>query len=361
MIDLLVIGAGVVGSWVGYEASRRGLATAILDKRVPGENGSGRIRTAVLHSGAYFEPGLEKTRHLIRGRQMSIDFARRYRVPHEVCGKLIVTGLNGSSHPRREIEIIYEKAREAGVEDLEIIESPGRVYPGVLGPYALHTATAAVIDVERYLSRIRKLAEDRGAVFLMGRKFISGGEGYALVAAEGENGAVEELHARKIVNAAGLESDLVAGSFGAMGYDIHVVRSEFLTLQHSLPFRKLIYPLPSIREDNSGIHYGFHPGDREAFAGPLNAPALDRNDCTMTAGPADILTPLARLIDGVDRNTPTTGFCGLHPRLYHNGQPVHDFIVEEKPSGVLHLPGIESPGFTSAPSIALEVVDWVMN
>lgn len=359
MVDLLVIGAGVIGSWISYEASRRGLAVAVLDKKKKPEENNLGLKTAVVHTGAYFEPGLEITRHLIRGRQMTVEFARKYRVPHEVCGKLMVVPPNATSEMIDIVERHFDNAIASGVEEIDIVYNGRSAFPGLRGEVALHVPGAAILDVNRYLFKIRKLAEDRGVVFLLGRKFISGGVGHALVMSDDDPDAIEELHARRIVNAAGLESDIVARSFGATGYEIKTIRSEYLYTDKALPFRKLVYPFPFESETPGAVHYAFHI-DGSAYIGPWDTAARDRNDYGMTVETSYLNEQVSPFLEGIGAGDPRKGFVGLHPRLYMNDEPVHDFVVHEHPEGVLHLPGIESPGFTSAPSIALEVVDWVM-
>ena len=53
-------------------------------------------------------------------------------------------------------------------------------------------------------------------------------------------------------------------------------------------------------------------------------------------------------------------YCGIRPKLSGPGEPAADFMIdgprEHGLAGLVHLFGIESPGLTSALSIAEDVV-----
>ena len=57
-----------------------------------------------------------------------------------------------------------------------------------------------------------------------------------------------------------------------------------------------------------------------------------------------------------------TAYSGIRPKLTSASEGgFGDFVIEEVPErpGMMHLVGIESPGLTAAPAIAVMMVDWV--
>jgi L-2-hydroxyglutarate oxidase LhgO len=56
-------------------------------------------------------------------------------------------------------------------------------------------------------------------------------------------------------------------------------------------------------------------------------------------------------------------YCGIRPKLTGPGEPAADFLIDAPQdhgcARLVHLYGIESPGLTSALSLADEVVDYL--
>ncbi len=358
MIDFLIIGAGIVGSWIGYEAARRGHKVVITD-RSPVWDTQGSITahsTGILHSGIYYPPGSEKARHSIRGRNLTIDFVKKHNIPYNICGKLITGGdfLDARTTEERIISL-YENGTENGFKDLRIIKYPGQNYERVKGSLALLVPQSGIVDTGRYLQILRKQAENKGALFLPGRIFTEGYSGMGVLEYDGNR---EEVPARFIINSAGLESDHVAELFGITDFTIRPVKSQYYKLSHKMPQDILIYPLLSEDGLIPDVHYVFHLNG-DAFAGPGATESDSRSDYQITMGRSEFWKSLNRIVEGYSEEDLTPGYAGIRPTLFQNNLPVRDFIVMERPSGVMHLLGIESPGLTSAPSLAMDVIDFL--
>ena len=78
--DVIVIGAGVVGSAVARELSRYQLKTAVLEKELDVACGNSSRNTGMLHAGFTYKPGSLKaeTRSLTRWQR---SLACRLSVP----------------------------------------------------------------------------------------------------------------------------------------------------------------------------------------------------------------------------------------------------------------------------------------
>ena len=355
MVDVLVIGAGIVGSWVARYLAERGRSVVVCDAATrPGDGITGR-NSGVIHAGIYYPPDSAKARHCLRGRRLLLEFAARHDVPHEVCGKLSVTG--HQTDETREaaaarLHQLYENAQASGAENLELLAHPGREYPGVPGELAIHSKGSGVVDPAAYHSAVRHFAEDAGAIFLPGRRFLEGAAGEARFRAP--DGETETIVAGQVVNAAGLFSDDVARAFGLRDYEIRPNRGEYYRLRRPLPYRKLIYPLPATDSTALGVHYTFQP-DGEAYAGPNSVWADHKEDYDISMAAAPFAESLARILDVYQPEDLTPGYSGLRPRLFQRGEALRDYLIAEEPAGVWHVLGIESPGLTAAASLAEEV------
>ena len=122
-------------------------------------------------------------------------------------------------------------------------------------------------------------------------------------------------------------------------------------------FSRLIYPAPV--DGGLGIHVTLDLAGRMRF-GPdvewLDHENYDVDACRADLFYARIRTYWPALADG--KLVPD--YCGIRPKLSGPGEPAADFMIdcpgEHGLAGLVHLFGIESPGLTSALSLAEEVV-----
>lgn len=366
MIDVLVIGAGIVGSWIARTAARAGLSVVVAEKSSRPGDGITARNSGVLHAGLYYAPDSLKAYHCVRGRALTEEYLRGSLVPYQICGKLVVAGrsseTSASVAAEREGDLhrLYENAKASGAENIEMIAHPGREFPGVRGTVALNSRGTGIVDVPLYWERVRQEAEEAGAFFLYRRQCTSygGSRGTSHSAVlTGDDGSTEEIETAWIVNAAGLESARTAAVFGLAAYEIRPNRGEYYRLARPLSYSKLVYPLPG-HAGHLGVHYTFNAAG-EAYAGPSSVPAENDSDYRITTSRAVFHESLTEILDGYEEADLQPGYAGLRPRLYRSGAHIKDFVIEESPTRIIHLLGIESPGLTSSPSLAETVVQKI--
>ena len=91
-MQVLVIGAGVVGLAAARAAARAGHDVVVAEKTGGIGNGVSSRNSEVIHAGLYYPPGSLRARHCVNGRHMLYDFCAAHGVPHRKCGKLVVAG-----------------------------------------------------------------------------------------------------------------------------------------------------------------------------------------------------------------------------------------------------------------------------
>ena len=47
-------------------------------------------RNWVIHSGLYYRPGSFRAKNCVNGRKQLVEFAKKYNIKHDVCGKVVV-------------------------------------------------------------------------------------------------------------------------------------------------------------------------------------------------------------------------------------------------------------------------------
>jgi glycerol-3-phosphate dehydrogenase len=88
--DVIVVGAGVVGTAVARELARHRLRVALVDADDDVGNGTSKANTAILHTGFDAAPGTLESRLVREGRHRLAAYAEQSGIPVEPVGALLV-------------------------------------------------------------------------------------------------------------------------------------------------------------------------------------------------------------------------------------------------------------------------------
>ncbi len=359
---ILVVGSGIVGSWVAYQISKISKEDVFVCDYAEhrGDGISGR-NSGVLHSGIYYPKESEKLKHCLRGYHLTLEFLKENQVPFDLCGKYITVGGNGDlSHKSEKLHLLYEKALQYEINETNLIDHLESIHPFLKGNLALNIQKTGVVAVPEYLKRLWEMCEASGVLFLKGKKCsIENGSIYLI---DVQDGSKELAEVSGFVNAAGLYSDEIIRQAGNLQYEIRPNKGEYFRLKKTLPLQKLVYPLPEEHSTALGVHYTFHLNG-EAYAGPNSNWSSSKDDYKMETPRDAFYESLCNITNYYNEDDLSEGYVGLRPRLFKNGSAHTDFLIEQHPVDRpwLHLLGIESPGLTSSPSIGEEVAKRIQS
>ena len=114
-IDVVIIGAGVIGLAIGRELARAGREVIVLERNARiGEETSSR-NSEVIHAGIYYPTDSLKARLCVRGKELLYRYCEEKDVPHRRCGKIIVA-LNEAQEEK--LATLREQAALNGVNDI---------------------------------------------------------------------------------------------------------------------------------------------------------------------------------------------------------------------------------------------------
>ncbi|MFN0123006.1 MAG: NAD(P)/FAD-dependent oxidoreductase [Blastocatellia bacterium] len=356
--NIAIIGGGVVGTAIAAALARKHDDVFLLEAAPRLGHGQSTRNSGVIHAGIYYEQGSLKAFHCVRGLRMLYEFCAAHGVPHQRIGKLIVAE---TMDQLPLLEALKQKGDENGVEGLRIVERDFiRDYEPNLGsPLALYSPNTGIVEAEAYIGALARLARERGAHFLLGTP---------LLAAEVSDGVTvlrtprESFAARVVINAAGLFSDQVARMFGYAEHTIYPCRGEYAELPPGLSnlIRHLVYPLPPATTHGLGVHFTKNMagtlllGPNARYLGSKEDYEGDRADLRTFYESAREMLPMLRPADL------RMSYTGIRARLHDAHDPrFMDFVIRRDPQWrqVIHLIGIESPGLTSALSIAQSVAE----
>jgi L-2-hydroxyglutarate oxidase len=281
-LDVVIVGGGIVGLATARAIvrDRPGVKLAILEKESRiAQHQTGR-NSGVLHSGIYYRPGSQKAAMCVRGRLEMERFCTEHDVPFERCGKVIVA-VDERELPRLEQLEARAVANGVGAERVGK-ERLRELEPHVAGVAALHVPETGIVDYSRVASALATSVVGSGAELRLGHRANAVDERSEEITVGTDQG---ELHARVLVNCAGLQSDLVAAEDGVR-HDLQIVpfRGEFHALVPSAAamVRHLIYPVPDPDLPFLGVHLS-RGIDGAVHVGPNAVLALRREGYTWGA------------------------------------------------------------------------------
>lgn len=358
-VDVVVIGAGVVGLAVARAFAAQGRETLILEAADAFGTATSSRNSEVIHAGIYYPRGSLKARLCVTGRDLLYAFCERWGVPHRRCGKLIVAT---SEAQLAELHTIRASALGNGVE-LELLTRSAALAlePELACVGALHSPRTGIIDSHSYMLTLLGHAEQHGVTLVCGARVTR-----MLVEREGILLAIDDqepsVRARLVVNCAGLHAPHVARTVEGFPPQ-HIptawfAKGNYFTLATRSPFQRLVYPVPE--PGGLGVHLTLDLAGRARF-GPDVQWIETADDYAVDPRRADrfyaaIRTYWPQLQDGALQ----PAYAGIRPKISPPSQPAADFRIEGPEThgirGIIHLFGIESPGLTASLAIADHVI-----
>lgn len=121
-VDVVVIGAGVVGLACAKQLAEAGREVIVLERETAFGTGISARNSEVIHAGLYYPPGSLKAALCVQGRRALYTYCAERGIAHRRIGKLVVA----SRAPQLPaLEAIAARARANGVGDLRLLDGAG--------------------------------------------------------------------------------------------------------------------------------------------------------------------------------------------------------------------------------------------
>ena len=162
-MQVLVIGAGVVGLAIARQAALAGHDVIVAEATGGIGNGVSSRNSEVIHGGMYYPTGSLRARHCVLGRRLLYAFCQAHGVPHKKVGKLIVAV---DEKQTAKIEGIAKQGEINGVEGLEFLggNAARAMEPALNCTAALLSPETGIIDSHAYMLALQGVLEDRGGM-----------------------------------------------------------------------------------------------------------------------------------------------------------------------------------------------------
>lgn len=358
-MDVLVIGAGVVGLAIARSLAQRGHTVIVAETTGGIGNGVSSRNSEVIHAGMYYPSGSLRARHCVAGRRMLYDFCESHGVPHRKCGKLIVAT---NDLEQAKIEGIYEQGIANGVEGLSFLsgDEARALEPNLACTGAVLSQETGIVDSHALMLALQGDLEDAGGAIAF----------HAPVERVARSGASWEVHVGgddptvlpvdAVVNAAGLGAQALARAMEGYPQErvppLVLAKGNYFGCLGKPAFSHLIYPAPV--DGGLGTHVTLDLNGRMRF-GP-DVEWIDAEAYEVDPGRAEsFYASIRRYWPGLPDGALTPDYSGIRPKLTGPGEKAADFLIdgpsEHGLTGLVQLFGIESPGLTSCLSLAEDV------
>lgn len=353
--DVAIIGAGVVGALCARELSRYQLRVVLLERSDDVAAGASRANSGIVHGGFDPVPGTKKAALNLRGTAMMPALAAELGVSYRQNGSLV---LAFSEEELAHVKRLYERGLENGVPGLSLLTADEvkalepNISPEVTG--ALRCTSSGIICPYGLTIAAAGNAMDNG-VKLITNFEVDGichtADSFVIYAGD------RKVEADYIVNCAGLFADQISAMLGDRRYNLIPRMGEYMLLDRAEGglCSHTLFQVPTAA--GKGILVS-PTADGNILVGPTSVELKnrDRNHRDTSAeGLAVIRNAAEKSIPQIPWRQVITSFTGLRASLA-NGD---DFVIEHSAvtPRLVHAIGIDSPGLSSAPAIAKELVE----
>lgn len=372
-IEVLVVGAGIVGLAVAAELGRH-RSVLVVERHPSYARETSSHNSGVIHSGIYYPTGSWKHRLCIEGNRALYAWCEAYGVPHRQVGKLIVATDAAELDRLDELEALARANGVPGLQRLSANEARS-LEPGVPAVGALYSPTTGIVDQVALARSLQSAAQLAGVEFAYRHRLVSAERTASMfhVKLLDPAGIDSDVRAAVVVNAAGHGAPEVARK---AGYPLdgnparHIPRFrqrpnrgryyDIVNTQVASSVSHLVYPAPPRGAAGLGVHVtldldgGMHLGPDAEWMDD-EEPLTYQNDDSRRE---DFLASARRLLPALEADDIAPGQVGYRPKLGGPGEEQHDFLLWHD-RGYVHLGGIESPGLTAAIPIARVVAEML--
>ncbi len=368
-VDIIIIGAGVVGLAIAEKLSSTGKDILIIERHDSFGRETSSRNSEVIHAGLYNPESTLKTKLCIRGRELLYELCETNGIEHIKTGKIVI------ANTEDEIEKLYklkENGTKNGVENLSILswKEVNEMEPDIKCKLGLFSPESGIIDTHSLMKYFEQTAEKNGVIPIYNCEVtdINKNNNSYIVFINDTDGEKIEIEAEIVINSAGLNSDKIAEYAGididANNYRLSFCKGEYFSVsnKHRGKIKKLIYPVPT------AISLGTHVVlslDGRLRLGP-NAFYINKIDYDVDIEhKKEFYEDIKTFLPFIELDEIEPDMSGIRPKLQKSGERFRDFVINEESGlgfpGLINLIGIESPGITSCIAIAELVEKFVKN
>ncbi len=352
MYDVLIIGAGIVGTSLAYYLGKYNLNVCVCDRYNDVANGATKANSAILHAGFDCPNGTIEAKLNLRGVELAKSICQKLDVERREIPSFV---LAFTDEDIETVNKLYKRGIANGVKGLEILnydevlKREPAINPKV--KCALFASTSAIVNPWEYAIAMAETSALNGVQYKLST---------AVEAIEGSSETFFTIHTNK----GDIKTKFVVNAAGAFSADVYkMVGGNSLTQTNSCGqyyvldkdqgkiINSIVFQCPTKLGKGVLVAPTIHGN---LIVGP-DAFTVDCGDSVATVEPflSKVKESGLKSVPGIDFRKVIHEYAGVRPNCQ-----IEDFIIEEAPEckGFINLAGIRSPGLSSAPAIAEEAL-----
>jgi glycerol-3-phosphate dehydrogenase len=362
MPDVLIIGGGISGASIARELSKWNLNILLVDKEADlAMQASGR-NDGEVHPGVDLKKGSLKQHYVLLGNQIFDKVCRELDVPFKRRGQYV--GFTQIYSFPLMVAYAWQKKHICGVTDTRII---GRKELRKREPelnddflFALYNSSAGCVSSYGLTIAYAENAVQNGAKVSLNTAVLEMDvKGNQIVSVTTNKGI---FYPKLVVNAAGTFSEDVAAMAKDRFYSIHprkgtnsILDKKAAHLVKSIASIKMI-TRNKMHTKGGGI---LRTVDENLLVGPNAIETYEKeNFATDSKSIEEVFKKQKSTAKGLSERDIITYFTGVRAATFEE-----DFVIEggRKTKNLIHCAGIQSPGLTTAPVVALDIEKMVID
>lgn len=351
MYDVCVIGAGVVGMNIARELAKYEVKVCVIEKDRDVGCGCSKANSGIIHGGYADEPGTLKAELCVMGNLLYEQLDKELNFGYRKTGSLVVAF---DEEEINTLQRLYDNGIKNGVNGLEIISGD---QARIMEPYlskkvegALYCANSGVTSPYEFVIALAENALFNGVDVKLDSDVleIDQVEGYFKIKTRQE----EKIKAHYVINAAGLYSDRIACMVGIDEYQITPRRGQYIILDKAQNYlaQSVIFQVPTKLGKGTLVTVTYHGN---LMIGPNAEEIEDKEDVgTDEEALVSIVKAARKSVPDISLKQALKSFAGNRPILNEK-----DWVIKEsRVKRFINLVGIDSPGLTASPAIAVKVI-----
>ncbi len=353
--DVLIIGGGISGTSIARELSRWNLDILLVEKEADVALGASGRNDGEVHPGVDLGKGSLKQHYVLLGNRMYSDVCRELDVPLNFCGQYV--GFT-QAWLKPLISLFAWQRRRIGVKDTTILsESELKKREPNLNPdfkFAMFNQSAGCVCPYGLTIAFAENAVQNGAKIALNT---------AVTGMDVSDGKILSVHTNRgtvkpkiVINAAGVFAEEIAKMANDRFYSIHPRRGTNSILDKKSG--SLIMGISSIKkiELNKAHTKGggiLHTVHGNILVGPDAVETYEKENTATNASSIERMYEKQRnTARALSERDIITYFTGVRAPTFEE-----DFVIEKGRStkNLIHCAGIQSPGLTTAPAVAVDI------
>lgn len=354
MKKIIVIGGGVIGCSVARELCRYEAEVTVLERFNDVSSGTTKANSGIVHAGFDAKPGTLKAKFNMLGNAMFEKLSKELDFPFKRNGAFVLCFAKEDLPTLREL---YDRGIKNGVEDMFLL-TPDEVHAiepnvtdGIAG--ALYAKTSGIVSPYEMAIAYAENAAVNGCTFLLKKKVVGLEQkdgGWDVKTEDGDT-----YHADIVINCAGVHADEINNLVCDKKLTIIPRKGEYMLYDKTCGYltSTTIFQMPGKMGKGILVAPTTHGN---IITGPTAKDVDNKEDLYTTVdGLNEVYDKARKSVPSLNKKFVITQFSGIRAHCTEG-----DFVIgESDKKGFYNVAGIESPGLTSAPAIAVYVAEDV--